>query len=828
MKNNETNEEIKILYKEIDIALSPNFNLSNKNGYYNKIQNKTKKFFIILSYSSILIFYYFILSYSLTNKISNKLTIDDNSLFNKESLDDYTIIPNNTHIKEVNILNIALSKETIKKVIKRRLSFYLTQEMVDKYNNYIKVCYNDTLIDNKKYPLLKNPKISVTIPIYNGGKYLYYSLRSIQNQKMKEIEIILIDDCSTDDTLSIIESYMKEDERIRLIKNIKNRKILYSKSMAALNANGKYIIQLDQDDLFIRDDVFDILYSEAEKNDLDLVQIRDIVKNNFYFNNLTRVNRFNSHIINPKETHFKSQPKLKDTMFIEGNNYLLWGLLIKADIYKKAIYKLWPIIINYKITFQEDYMITFMIIILAQKYKYLNNFALIHLNHNDATSKKFMFNPKFYINILFVANNIYEYYIKNNPEDIKILFHYIKNFYCWLLAIRNYFNDLKKYIFKKICDNEYLSDDNKRFIEDKFHINNKEQFKIWDNFHYINDTNEYKNIYNYQTLNINQKIKKLDSQPIISIIIVCSEYKYLDKTVGSIQNQNFTNFEIILIYDNKEKKDLNLIKQYIKGYSNINFINNKCIKGFLYSYSTGVLHSKGKYILLLEPSNTLAKENVLNQLYNEVKYDDISILEFDLLVNNRENITNNSLSLYKCKHIKSGIHLSKIKYNKNILGLDQKKELIINKLIKSDLFKLIINEYQFNIIKRKIFNYYDNIFLFALERKNITFKRINIYGVIQNIKNSCSLNISYIINDKNQEIKDSIFYINFLYEASDNTFSAKEKVLNEYYNILNIIYNKFNKVTKESYTLYKKFINSKYISQINKEILQFYCKSLIN
>ena len=66
-------------------------------------------------------------------------------------------------------------------------------------------------------------------------------MRSVQNQKMKEIEIILIDDCSTDNTLDVIQKYMKDDERIRLIKNKENRKILYSKSIAALNARGKYI-----------------------------------------------------------------------------------------------------------------------------------------------------------------------------------------------------------------------------------------------------------------------------------------------------------------------------------------------------------------------------------------------------------------------------------------------------------------------------------------------------------------------------------------------------------------------------------------------------------
>ena len=113
------------------------------------------------------------------------------------------------------------------------------------------------------------------MPIFNGGKYLNYSLCSIQNQKMKEIEIILIDDFSSDNSIIIIEEYMKKDPRIRLIKNNKNKKILYSKSIASLNSNGEYIVELDQDDMFIREDAFNLLYFEAKNQRLDLLQMRD-------------------------------------------------------------------------------------------------------------------------------------------------------------------------------------------------------------------------------------------------------------------------------------------------------------------------------------------------------------------------------------------------------------------------------------------------------------------------------------------------------------------------------------------------------------------------
>jgi hypothetical protein len=133
---------------------------------------------------------------------------------------------------------------------------------------------------------------------------------------------------------------MKEDERIRLIKNFESRKILYSKSLAALNSKGKYIIQLDQDDIFIRDDVFDILFYEAEKNDLDLVQIRDISMNNLVFDKFTRVNIKKRHFIYPKKTHYKKQPELKDKLFTKGNKYYLWGLLTFLHSYNLKLFEI--------------------------------------------------------------------------------------------------------------------------------------------------------------------------------------------------------------------------------------------------------------------------------------------------------------------------------------------------------------------------------------------------------------------------------------------------------------------------------------------------------
>ena len=696
---------------------------------------------------------------------------------------------------------------------------YLKKEMVDKFNLYTNNCINDILIDKKKYPLVKNPKISAIIPIYNGGKYLHYSLRSVQNQKMKDIEIILIDDFSNDNTLKIIEKYMKEDERIRLIKNIESRKILYSKSLAALNSKGKYIIQLDQDDIFLRDDAFDILYYEAEKNDLDLVQIRDICKLNFVFDKFTRVNIRGGHLIGPKKTHYKKQPELKDRMFSNGNNYLLWGILIKSDIYKKAIYHLWPLIINYKIIYHEDYTITFIIIIFAQKYKYLNNFALIHLLHQNSTSHDHLKKDIYFLSVLFFGNTLFDYHISKNPKDIGIFINYYKLSKFSLNKGKKLFPKLYNFLINKAIINEYLSYEQRKLFKKNINLNSS--FEYIENF-------ENEVIYNHQITNFNKNKRNKLSYPKISIIIFCIEYKYLNETINSILNQNFKNYEIILIYDSNEQNDIHLIKKYLKRNPNINIINNKNKKGILYGISIGVLSSKGKYILILEPSNILTKQNILKDLYKIISDRNIDILEFNLLINTQENINSNNLIIYKCSHFKSEINLDIIKYNKNYLSIDQNKDLLINKLIKSDLFKRLIKEYDLNKLQRKVYNYIDNILLYILQKSNNKFSRTIIYGVIKNIKHSNSLKINKIIEDKIQKIKDSIFYINFILKNSKNSLKEKKFVLKEFFNIMSIIYNKFNFISKEANILYKKFMKCPYIDQNDKKYLKFFYNSLIN
>ena len=710
--------------------------------------------------------------------------------------------------------------------------------MIKKFNLYIKLCYDNKLNHKINNTFIKNPKISVIIPIYNGGKYLNHSLRSIQNQNMIDIEIILIDDCSCDNSITIIEKFMKEDQRIRLIKNNKNKKILYSKSIAALNSKGEYIIELDQDDMFIRDDIFNMLYNEAISHNLDLVQIRDFVKNSFFFDRITLVNQPFMHFIHPKKTHYKYQPELKSKLFDEGNNYLLWGLLIKTDLYKYSIYQLWPIIINYQIIFNEDYLITSMIAQFAQNFKYINKFGLIHLMHSNSISNDFSQNNEFYLSFYFFLFYLYDYYIKNNLQNIKIIINYIYTDINSFVKGYKLFPEMFDSIIKIILNNDYLY-----YIEKENLLNyinnyniNINKYMAFYSYKYLMNENEYENIFLFHNSIIKMAIQNNNKKEKIllyknckvSIIIYCSEFKYLNKTIYSILNQIYYDYEIIIVYDNNDENEFNYISKLTNIQENIKIINNKKNKGIMYSYSKGIYDSFGEYILLLQSGYILAKNDILSFLYNTSEKNNLDILEFNLLINNQVYIKNNSLSVYKCSHLKRKKYIDTLKIVKEYRDIDQEEELLFNKLIKSNILKKIVNKYNLLNNKDNIYNYYEKILFFLLDKYKLKFKHIDLYGVIQFNINIQLLNITKLTNNKNQIINDTIFYINFLFDNSENTFLNKKYVFNEFINKLSIIFNKFEIVTQNSLKLLDKFINCKYINKEDKEELKFFYYSLIN
>lgn len=112
-----------------------------------------------------------------------------------------------------------------------------------------------------------NELVSVIMPSYNTGKFIAESINSVLSQTYNNLELIIVDDCSTDNTDEVVKSF--DDKRIRYFKNEKNSGAAVSRNRALREAKGKWIAFLDSDDLWIED--------KLEK------QIKFMSENNYHF-----------------------------------------------------------------------------------------------------------------------------------------------------------------------------------------------------------------------------------------------------------------------------------------------------------------------------------------------------------------------------------------------------------------------------------------------------------------------------------------------------------------------------------------------------------------
>lgn len=160
--------------------------------------------------------------------------------------------------------------------------------------------------------------ISIIVPIYNAEKYLNKCIDSIINQSKKELEIILINDGSTDNSENIIKKY--DDKRIKYFKN-KNQGIGKTRNFGIEKVTGKYIMFLDSDD-FLELNACEKMFEKAEKDKLDIV-ICDYYR---YFDNGKKEE--------VKLPDFKNS-SLKDNPNIISEHLSPWAKIYKTDLIKK-------------------------------------------------------------------------------------------------------------------------------------------------------------------------------------------------------------------------------------------------------------------------------------------------------------------------------------------------------------------------------------------------------------------------------------------------------------------------------------------------------------
>ena len=193
---------------------------------------------------------------------------------------------------------------------------------------------------------MNKPKISIFLPTYNKEKYIRKAISSIQNQTLKDIEIIAVNDCSNDKTLEILKNLSLTDKRIKIVNNKNNSGLLYSRAMGIIHSSGEYLMNLDPDDELKNLDNLEYLYDIANKSNLDIVEFSYYIRSIQKDINVCR--EFNTII---------TQPQLFESIYNDDNtlrDYLITNKLIKREIFFQAYKLFYNYIYNGQWNFHED------------------------------------------------------------------------------------------------------------------------------------------------------------------------------------------------------------------------------------------------------------------------------------------------------------------------------------------------------------------------------------------------------------------------------------------------------------------------------------------
>ena len=431
-------------------------------------------------------------NYKVENYLEEKEVILQKSEFDENLMDepktDSSVI---YYIKWEFILKIFKYKNFILMTLILLLSLFYYIPMTELYSDYEKIknfvkdnlegkLYNSISLFKKS----ENPLISIVISTFNGEIYLKPAVRSIQNQDFFNLEIIIVDDGSVDNSVKVVEELMKEDPRIILIKNGINRGTLYTKTRGVLNAKGKYVMTLDHDNLYTYNNVFSTLYNESEKYNLDLLGFAS-VETTLDIRNSKKVIFYNY-----KNSQIIKQPIIK-TLFIAMNyrfhsSTSLCLYFIKKELYFKVIKQLGEEIINRNIDAHDDTIITFLLARNALNLKHLKKifyFILIW--------------PKEYYSSLTLQRNV-----KKREREKKNCYSYLTFAEVLILYTENdkrdkkiaEFNFLRYFIRNEKCQNQTdIIDDTIRisnlYLKDKYiNLKAKEEISL-----FLNQQNKYIN-----------------------------------------------------------------------------------------------------------------------------------------------------------------------------------------------------------------------------------------------------------------------------------------------------------------------------------------------
>ena len=324
------------------------------------------------------------------NKIYNLIDIFNlslefykkNNLLNKYPnvqifrLDDFSCVNNETHFgllqKYLKCISDDFENHPGASADIDKFMFKVISES-ENYKAYKKKLLNDswllTYIIRKHQQKNNNPKISVIVPVYNAEKYISKCLDSLINQTLKNIEIICIDDFSTDNSLQIIRQYATKDRRIKIIKNPHNMGEGATRNAGITKATGEYLGFVDSDDA-VDLNFYEKLYNIAKPQNLD------IAKGNML------------------EIDYQGRKKITNKNHLESSNPLYINDEFTTLIYKLSFLKKHNILFPCGVPLGPDILFLNNVVLLANSVAYVNDVHYLYFRREDSMNSAILSTEK--------------------------------------------------------------------------------------------------------------------------------------------------------------------------------------------------------------------------------------------------------------------------------------------------------------------------------------------------------------------------------------------------------------------------------------------------
>ena len=496
------------------------------------------------------------------------------------------------------------------------------------------------------------PAVSVIIPMYNAEKYVGDCLDSILAQTLQNFEVIVIDDCSTDSSRKIIESYIpKFDGRLVLSKTEKTSGSGgIPRNIGVTLSRGEYLYFIDADDAITKT-ALEEMYTLAKKFDADAVYCERYFMSSDTGKNFTK--KIYPAVGKIQDPPFVDKPTLETTDLairiqkLIKNNYWVttWLRLVRRKL-----------LIENKITFStaiysEDTMWTYQVLFCAKRFLRIPNACYIRRMHDDSltrrkySAKEYMYNWMSAIVLSFKDFDDFmgkiDFFKKNPHRRYEVLDNFFQS-KC-MTSFRECKNFSAADVYKLFCQNfeEDLGD--YTALVSTFYARIYAQSKYW-NAKYDKLKNESQRKIDELEKEIRHLQRECDAlkndaaqinRPAVSVVIpLYNAEKYIGECLTSLLIQTFQDFEVIVVDDCSTDKSVKIVEDYAPKFDGLLTLartEKNSGSGGSVPRNIGLKLSRGEYVYFmdaddfilgsaLETFHTAAKEHDADIVYTSAYY----------------------------------------------------------------------------------------------------------------------------------------------------------------------------------------------------------------